>query len=131
MTSAFHFTGAVTGENDKKISSEFEMSLVPPKLIFAIYLMGKNPSYSLNSERFGFKDRAHEGILNHVENGTRTTRKISLGAYSFRNHSKCGGNGRNFHPIQLGPLLRYFSLESRGLLFTRGSAALPALQDVG
>ena len=61
MTSAFHFTGLVFGSQDKKIELEFRMNLVPPQLKFTVYVMGKFASYTLNSERFDFKSRAHEG----------------------------------------------------------------------
>ena len=63
MTSAFHFIGTMLDENDKKIQIEFEMTLVPSKIKFTIYLMDKFTSWALNSERFDFKARAHEEDL--------------------------------------------------------------------
>ena len=55
--------GTIFDQFDKKIQVEFEMQLVPSRLKFTLYLMDKFTSYTLNSERFDFKARAHEEDL--------------------------------------------------------------------
>ena len=56
--------GTILSQDDRKIEIEFEMSLVPSSLKLTLYLMDKFTSYTLNSERFDFKARAHEEDLN-------------------------------------------------------------------
>lgn len=63
MTSAFHFLGVMLDSQDRKVQLEFRMTLVPSTLKFTVYLMDRFTSYTLNSERFDFKARAHEEDL--------------------------------------------------------------------
>ena len=59
MTSAFHFMGPCLGDVGNRIQLEPQLTLAPPQLMYTVYFTVGFTSYSLISERFDFKARAH------------------------------------------------------------------------